>query len=487
MTLPPNVLPSAGLIQSTVSKLAQESIKEVKRLRILLTRLLITLDVEPEDASDEDADTSYENGERSNLGSGRTHATSPVALPSDTKAVYSPLDLRGSALTCQYPRNEPLRLHDLVTQIGDTLETLDQLGLRLHSNRLNNRLGEMGLQNAVSAITMVDQLDFGGSIPTVNEYGEPLETESSEPDTRRVDWLINRTDAERWSSRYWERTHTVLEGLLTCSVFRRSHLRSDLNRHRLDYMTSSAKDIRTDLEQLLNDIHCSCPKLTITMTHSVSSVSVVHVRVGDVMQCFVTFRRIHPERVIVRAISERMLVKTNMLPSSVSDSSKSESGAVSKPVEEMLSFRSDYLGAPRDQLVSLLAPDVQRPSISSEMRSRRGGAPFQPTPRPVLISSVQMHQLDLVTPSRFTLFQRITFLAQCAILHFSNEYQPPSAMRGLFSWLHSYHDLFTAPCGRCKQLLGQDVSLPLWRSYPLLRKDDSRSVEPQHEHCQAIV
>ncbi|GAA47172.1 mediator of RNA polymerase II transcription subunit 27-B [Clonorchis sinensis] len=478
--LPQTLMASSSLLQTSVSKLAQESLKEVKRLRVLVTRLLVAVDSTTEDTSEEDAYQGPDvDGEGKRGGTTRFGLVpSPTVTTSDNKFPYSvsrPIcSGRNKELT------EPMHLHKTVLQISDALDTLDQLASLMHTARMNTRMGELGLHQALSFLTTVDQLEFGG-IPSSAELGDSTDPNVSvEQEPRRTSWLLDRSDAERWSNRYWERTHTILGGLLTCSVFRRSHLNSDLKRHRLDATTT--RDVRADLEHLLNDIHAACPKLTITLVDGGFNLNVAHVRVADVLQCFVTFRRLHPERIIVRGLTEPMVIK--LAAATGPNLTDTEQEMPSNSIEELLS-KCDLSGATKDTLLSLIGPD-RSPKTASDARGRRSGGAAS-YGRPVLTTQIGIQQLDLVTPSRFALFQRITTLAQCAILHFSNDYQPPSAVRGLFHWLHSYHDLFTTPCGRCGQLLGQDVSLPVWRSYPQLRKDDSRSIVPQHEHCQAVT
>ncbi|KAA3674101.1 uncharacterized protein DEA37_0005819 [Paragonimus westermani] len=488
-----NMLQSTCGIQTNVSKLAQESLRELKRLRILLTRLLETVDATSEDTSDEDCVPLTEGTDseaKLNVGTRTNIVPSPVTTAPDGKLTVASTDQRG-VRTSKNKFGEPIQLHKLVLQISETLESMDQLANRMHSSRFSSKLGELGLHNALSILTTVDQLDFTGSAPAVGDSGDSLDQSAAaavvEPENRRVDWLTDRMDAERWSNRYWERTHTVLEGLLTCSVFRRSHINSDLKRHRLDSLTSGTRDVRADLEYLLNEPQHLYPKLLITVVESGSNVTVVHVRVGEVMQCFITFRRLHPERIIVRGLTESMLYKSPKVSNSTTESVDTDSETLSKPMDEMLSSKLSFSSSTKDTLISLLAPDPRASLSASDSRNKKTVASASFSQQSNSVTTVGIQSLDLVTPSRFSLFQRITSLAQSALLHYSNDYQPPSAVRGLLVWLHSYHDLFTSPCTRCGQLLGQDVTLPLWRSYLHMRKDENRPIEAQHEHCQAIV
>ncbi|VDP78262.1 unnamed protein product [Echinostoma caproni] len=206
------------------------------------------------------------------------------------------------------------------------------------------------------------------------------------------------------------------------------------------------------------------------------------------MQCLVTFRRLHPAWIIIRGLTENCLIhQTNKSTSTSSTQSEdpSDTDSISKPLEELLTSKAPQNPTLKDTLVALLSPSLKGTRPEQETRSRRTTNPAY-NPRPIQTSNMHIGLLDLVTPSRYALFQRITTLAQCVLLHLSNDYQPASAVRGLFSWLHSYQDLYTAPCVRCNQLLGQDVSLPLWRSYSHPRKSDQSSIEPQHEYCQAV-
>lgn len=100
--------------------------------------------------------------------------------------------------------------------------TLDQLANRMHSSRLSSRTGDLGIQNALSLFNTVDQLEFSRNLTLIDSQLPDLSDKPKESSyLRRIDWLNDRLEAERWSHRYWERTHTVLEGLLACSAFRR--------------------------------------------------------------------------------------------------------------------------------------------------------------------------------------------------------------------------------------------------------------------------
>ncbi|KAA0183804.1 hypothetical protein FBUS_05961 [Fasciolopsis buskii] len=221
---------------------------------------------------------------------------------------------------------------------------------------------------------------------------------------------------------------------------------------------------------------------------SLSPVIVTLLQVAEIMQCLITFWRLHPTSIIVRGLTESCLIyqtnKATGVPMAKSEE-QSETEGLSKPAEELLTSRSPHNAAMKETLISLLTLGPKARS-EHEMRPRRAGNSPN-TPRPIQVNNISPSQLDLVTPSRYSLFQRITALAQCMLLHWSNDYQPAPGVRSFFSWLHSYHDLYTAPCVRCNQLLGQDLSLPLWRGYSQTRKSaDQRAIEAHHEYCQAI-
>ncbi|CAH8462998.1 unnamed protein product [Schistosoma mattheei] len=431
---------SGSFVQNNISSLAQESLYEIQRLRLLLTNLLTSIQSDEKDPEEKNKIVD-ENFMLFNRNGRKTNGFVPECRNN------LPQTIGTKNLSC-----EKLALHKIVNQISDVFINLDQLASRMQVNRLSGRPSDHGLQNALSLFNTVEQLEFSRNSwlyeSSLSQY-MGTDDHGKESDCRRVDWLMDRIEAERWSHRYWGRTRTVLEGLLACSAFRRSHLNTDHSRRRTDFLNIINRDYGADLEHLLNELNVNLPDLTITLIEPSSVVSVAHLRVGEIMQCFVTFRQLNPERIIV-------------------------------PTEELLSDSGlDSLPKIRDTVVSLLSPDSKARSLPDH-RQQRGSK---------LIRFCNIHQskLDLFTPSRHPLFRRITSLAQCALLHFSNEYKPPSAIRGFCAWLHSYRDLFSAPCCRCGQLLGQNVELPLWRSYPQMRKDNSRSMEPQHEHCQAII
>ncbi|THD25978.1 Mediator of RNA polymerase II transcription subunit 27-B [Fasciola hepatica] len=458
------------LVNTHISKLAQDSLREVKRLRIILTRLLSNVT----NASEQDSDGADELPDVEARDPGMTDNRMMMEPPA------SPRDQ--STMVKKDVLHENLQPHRLILQIKDCFEALDEMARCMRSSRARSCMGDLGLHNALSLITTVDQLEFPSSPTEILD-----ETDSFR--MRRVDWLVDRWDAERWKNRYCERAHTILEGLLSCSMFQRSHLNSEQKRRKRDSMLNSSRDVRFDLECLLNEIHASSPKLIITLIDSGLSVSVVHVKVGEVMQCLVTFRRLHPAWITVRGLTESCLIhQTNKATSVPMEKLEelSETDSLSKPLEELLTSKSPQNAAVKETLTTLLTPGPKLMRSDQETRSRRAGnSPY--APRPIQTNNLHLNQLDLVTPSRYTLFQRITALAQCMLLHWSNDYQPASAVRSFFTWLQSYHDLYTAPCVRCNQLLGQDLSLPLWRSYSQSRRSvDQRTIEAHHEYCQAI-
>lgn len=107
---------------------------------------------------------------------------------------------------------------------SDVFNNLDQLASRMQVNRLSGRPSDHGLQNALSLFNTVEQLEFSRNSwlyeSSLSQY-VGTDDHGKESDCRRVDWLMDRIEAERWSHRYWGRTRTVLEGLLACSAFRR--------------------------------------------------------------------------------------------------------------------------------------------------------------------------------------------------------------------------------------------------------------------------
>ncbi|KAH8851700.1 Mediator of RNA polymerase II transcription subunit 27 [Schistosoma japonicum] len=476
---------STSFVQNNISSLAQDSLSEIQRLRLLLTNLLTSVQSDENDPEEQNK-VMDENFILFNKSASTKcgNIPSPVCTTGEGKATgITPEGRNFNPPTddAKSTSGDKLTIHKLVNRISEVFNNLDQLASRMQANRLSSRPSDQGLQNALSLFNTVEQLEFSrNSWPYESSLSQYIGTDDhgKDSDMRRVDWLMDRIEAERWSHRYWGRTRTVLEGLLACSAFRRSHLNTDHSRRRTDFLNIINRDYRADMEHLFTELNVNLPDLTITLIEPLSVVSVAHLRVGEVFQCYVTFRQLNPERIIVRGISEPMIIKT------CSDISNGSLNMEEKPLsvagEELLSDSSlDSLPKIRDIIVSLLSPDLKSRSLPDNRQQRSS--------KLIRFCTIHQQKLDLFTPSRHPLFRRITSLAQCALLHFSNEYKPPSAIRGFFAWLHSYRDLFSAPCCRCGQLLGQNVELPIWRSYPQLRKDDSRSMEPQHEHCQAIL
>jgi mediator of RNA polymerase II transcription subunit 27 len=81
-------------------------------------------------------------------------------------------------------------------------------------------------------------------------------------------------------------------------------------------------------------------------------------------------------------------------------------------------------------------------------------------------------KLDLWSPSRYSVFQKVTANARTTMMHMS--YQEPQ-IRQFLIWLHSYRFLFSTPCLKCKRLLN-DFTPPTFR--------DVRCMEPYHDQCR---
>ncbi|VDP26334.1 unnamed protein product [Echinostoma caproni] len=264
-----------AVVSTHISKLAQDSLREVKRLRIILTRLLANVTNTGEEESDgTDNLPECETGVKQLPKTGAA-TTSNLGM-TDSKTTIDALDSpRGPSQTGKKSTlSENLQPHRLIAQIRDCFEVLDELARHMRNSRVRSCMGDLGLHNALSLITTVDQLEF----PT-----DVLGDESDAFAVRRADWLVDRWDAERWKNRYCERAHTILEGLLACSMFQRSHLNSEQKRRMRDSVLNSPRDVRCDLECLLNEIHAFFPKLIITLVESGSSISVVHVKVGYII------------------------------------------------------------------------------------------------------------------------------------------------------------------------------------------------------------
>lgn len=196
------------------------------------------------------------------------------------------------------------------------------------------------------------------------------------------------------------------------------------------------------------------------------------------MQCFVIFRQLNPERIIIRGITERMVINTNHCWNTLDGDLEEQSLYHVNDEFVDLTKSAELRPQVKDFILNLTCPESIYCPTYLDSRTQK-----TLNHKRIKKLAIDHNKLDLFTPSDYILFKRITMLAQCALLHFSNEYKPPSAVRGFFYWLHSYRDLFNAPCARCGQLLGKNAQLPLWRTYPQLRKEDS--MEPQHEQCQA--
>ncbi|XP_064459151.1 LOW QUALITY PROTEIN: mediator of RNA polymerase II transcription subunit 27-like [Ornithodoros turicata] len=84
-------------------------------------------------------------------------------------------------------------------------------------------------------------------------------------------------------------------------------------------------------------------------------------------------------------------------------------------------------------------------------------------------------QLDIWTKSRYQVFQKVTDHANAAMLHFFSPLVPDLAVKSFLTWLHSYLNLFSAPCRRCGTRLQHNMP-PTWR--------DVRNLDAYHETCR---
>ncbi|XP_038046159.1 mediator of RNA polymerase II transcription subunit 27-like [Patiria miniata] len=82
--------------------------------------------------------------------------------------------------------------------------------------------------------------------------------------------------------------------------------------------------------------------------------------------------------------------------------------------------------------------------------------------------------VDIWTPSKYKVFQKITDHATSAMLHYQ-PLRPDMCFFSFMKWLHSYQKLFCSPCRHCGQFL-QDNLPPTWH--------DFRTLLPYHEGCR---
>ncbi|XP_002733069.1 mediator of RNA polymerase II transcription subunit 27-like [Saccoglossus kowalevskii] len=83
--------------------------------------------------------------------------------------------------------------------------------------------------------------------------------------------------------------------------------------------------------------------------------------------------------------------------------------------------------------------------------------------------------LDLWTPSKYRVFQKLTDHAMAAMLHYHLPHLPEIGIRSFMTWLHSYTTLFSTACHRCGKYLNGNIP-PTWR--------DFRTLEVCHENCR---
>ncbi|XP_054770210.1 mediator of RNA polymerase II transcription subunit 27-like [Lytechinus pictus] len=83
--------------------------------------------------------------------------------------------------------------------------------------------------------------------------------------------------------------------------------------------------------------------------------------------------------------------------------------------------------------------------------------------------------LDLWTPSKYEVFQKITEHATAASLRYYLPTMQDLSFRSFMHWLNSFAKLFSTPCRLCGKYIKDNLP-PTWRCF--------RTVEPYHECCR---
>ncbi|KAL7061278.1 hypothetical protein AAHC03_09975 [Spirometra sp. Aus1] len=428
--------------------LTQQSLREVRNLRILLTGLMNKHTNDPVDITGSvDSETRKRTVAVKRTAAAAAAATaSATGLPVGLISSSSPLEATTpstdvSSAASQGGKQTPGSQQRALLQVLKTIEeaksiirTLDQLANQMVQLRQQGVLSSFNVANAV------DQMDFspvqGPSLCSGEEVREGGATGA-----RCVDWLIRQTEASRWLRRTNYRTHAVSTNLASCSLFRRK-------------TNFAVFDTVDALEEELIKVRHFYRDLAFVFLEPTSRNPVLHVQVGDVFQCLISFGNLYPEQIIVRGLDESNCRTTSPSQSSPSASRQGPSSAM-----------SSLLLSPDVQSVAYLLPDFPKDPSQQQQKSA------------TRCPEVSLTSLDLSTPSRYATFQRITHMARCAIQHFADCLALPRCSISLLTWLHSYRNLYTAPCCRCDQLLGQDASLPVCRGY-------SKPFLPQHEFCR---
>ncbi|XP_037080415.1 mediator of RNA polymerase II transcription subunit 27-like [Pollicipes pollicipes] len=90
--------------------------------------------------------------------------------------------------------------------------------------------------------------------------------------------------------------------------------------------------------------------------------------------------------------------------------------------------------------------------------------------------STEDGRVDLWTPSDYHVFRKVSENAQAAMVHYYGPLHPEFSARSYLTWIHSYVNLFSAPCVKCGSRL-QNAMPPTWR--------DFKSLQPYHEDCKS--
>lgn len=109
---------SSALVNTYVSKLAQDSLREVRRLRIILTRLLSSVTSTVEDDSDGTEEIPECEARSKRTLSTNLTSNSNGAVPDSRSMVESPVSPRGHSTSAKKDvLNENLQPHRLISQI----------------------------------------------------------------------------------------------------------------------------------------------------------------------------------------------------------------------------------------------------------------------------------------------------------------------------------------------------------------------------------
>ncbi|KAL3318219.1 F-BAR and double SH3 domains protein 1 [Cichlidogyrus casuarinus] len=300
-----------------------------------------------------------------------------------------------------------IRLKEIHTRISEIFQNLSTGDFLMKP--LNKELDIGILHSSLNLVNTLQHLEFFDGMN--NETDQPM---------TRLSWIKERPEAARWLFRTRFRAGMILQSINRQCSFRRVNRQTDYEEPR----------------KLIPDLKF----ITSTWISGDLRSGVLHVKIGDVMHCLISYRMRNPEHVIVRGLDESMCVKANTV-------------GLNSTVN--------------------IWPD---PSINGDLSEIQDNDPH----RNMSSRTIGVAQLDLFSPSKHKVYQKITDHARCALLNFASSSTPEFQGSNFLEWLAQYHMLYNKLCWKCERLLDQNGTLPIYRDFDKIQL-------VQHEYCMPVL